>query len=87
MDAFREEHGHLNCRSLTGLDISTKEGHDEFIDSKMWHGACMRQIEFTVRKLASLPDEQVWLETVDRLVTVDQTAGLATIGRRDCYAI
>ena len=67
MDDFRAEYGSLDCRDLIGLDISSQEGHDRFLESKMWHGACMSQIEFVLHRLVSLGDEQVWKETLERM--------------------
>lgn len=68
---FVAEHGHVDCRDLTGLDISSPEGHAAFLESKAWHSVCMRQIEFTIGKLAGLRDELVWRETVARLAALD----------------
>lgn len=57
---FRAEFGSTNCRELTGLDISTEEGHRAFVESKVWHGACMDQIAFVLRWVLAVHDEQGW---------------------------
>ena len=59
MAEFRAEYGHTDCRDLVGLDISTEEGHAQFIEGQMWHTVCMRQIEFVVRRLVRLRDEEI----------------------------
>lgn len=64
IDEFEAVYGSADCRDLIGLSIHTKEGHTEFIESGIWRDVCMRQIEFAVRALFSLHDEQVWRETV-----------------------
>ena len=67
MADFRAEYGHVNCRDLLGLDISTEEGHAAFIEGQVWHTVCMSQIEFAIRKLVPLQDEQVWQETLRQM--------------------
>jgi C_GCAxxG_C_C family probable redox protein len=52
LDEFAAEFGQVNCRDLIGLEIATPEGHAQFIESQVWHGPCMRQIEFVIRRLA-----------------------------------
>ncbi len=64
MADFDEEFGSHNCSSLIKLDISTQEGHDEFIDSGIWRTTCMSQLEFSVGRLAKLADKDEW----DRVV-------------------
>lgn len=66
MDDFSREVGKLDCRDLTGLDISTVEGHTIFIESKVWHGVCMAQIEFALRRLVPLQNERAWQEMLHR---------------------
>lgn len=60
MDDFRREYDHIDCRALIGLDISTAEGHDAFIEGQLWHTICMNQISFVLHKLVALGDERVW---------------------------
>ncbi|MGD0861258.1 MAG: C-GCAxxG-C-C family protein [Candidatus Limnocylindrales bacterium] len=60
MDDFRAEHGAVDCRALVGREIRTPEQHRAFIDSGIWRVACMSQIEFVVRALASLPVREAW---------------------------
>jgi C_GCAxxG_C_C family probable redox protein len=67
MDDFRVAYDHVNCRDLLGLDISSEEGHAAFIEGQVWHTVCMNQIEFSLRKLVALHDEQIWRETISRL--------------------
>ncbi|HYA53111.1 MAG TPA: C-GCAxxG-C-C family protein [Streptosporangiaceae bacterium] len=56
MDAFEGEFGALDCRSLIGRDLRTLAEHRAFIESGVWRTTCMRQIEFVVRRLATLPE-------------------------------
>ena len=51
MTEFETRYGHTNCSDLIGLDISTPEGHDAFIEDQVWHTVCMDQIEFVLRRL------------------------------------
>jgi C_GCAxxG_C_C family probable redox protein len=69
MDDFSAEYDHLNCRDLVGLDISSEEGHATFIEGQVWHTVCMNQIEFSLRRLVALQDDQVWQETIRQLQT------------------
>jgi C_GCAxxG_C_C family probable redox protein len=67
IDEFEARYGAVNCRELTGVDISTDEGHAAFMASKVWRSSCMDQIEFTVRQLISLQDQEVWGERICQL--------------------
>jgi C_GCAxxG_C_C family probable redox protein len=69
MDDFRVAYDHVNCSDLVGLDISSEEGHAAFIEGQVWHTVCMNQIEFSLRKLVALQDDQVWRETIRQLQT------------------
>jgi C_GCAxxG_C_C family probable redox protein len=60
MADFVVEFGGGNCAQLIEYDISTTAGHDEFIASEVWRRTCMRQIEFSVGRLAALADEESW---------------------------
>lgn len=60
IDEFAGEHGAVECRRLVGVDLRTKAGHRAFIESGAWRDGCMRQIEFAVRRLAPLADEEAW---------------------------
>lgn len=60
MDDFRERYGAVDCRTLVGVEIRTPAQHQAFIDSGTWRQACMSQVEFVVRALASLPEEEAW---------------------------
>jgi hypothetical protein len=60
MDDFRAEHGAVDCRTLIGREIRTPEQHRAFIDSGVWRVACMSQVEFVVRALASLSEGKAW---------------------------
>lgn len=64
MAEFDTEFGSHNCSGLIEYDISTQEGHDKFIDSGVWRNTCMKQLEFSVGRLAALTDPLVW----DRVV-------------------
>lgn len=65
------EYGHVDCRDLIGLDISTADGHAAFIEGKLWHTICMSQIEFILRKLVALQDDHVWKDTLHRVTTAE----------------
>jgi C_GCAxxG_C_C family probable redox protein len=67
MAEFDTEFGSHDCSGLIEHDISTQEGHDEFIESGIWRDTCMNQLEFSVGRLASLADPQVWDEVVSTL--------------------
>ena len=59
---FEAEFGSSDCRDLIDYQISIPAEHDAFISSNVWRTTCMRQIEFSVARLAALADEQVWEE-------------------------
>ena len=67
IDQFRAAHGSTHCRDLLGLDIHEPTQHARFIESGIWRDVCMRQIEFAVRALAPLGDEQEWERAISRL--------------------
>jgi C_GCAxxG_C_C family probable redox protein len=58
--AFETAFGSTTCRSLTGVDLSTEEGHRAFIEGGAWRDGCMRQIEMAVTAVAPLADEWAW---------------------------
>jgi C_GCAxxG_C_C family probable redox protein len=57
---FEREHGAVDCRELVGSDLRTEEQHAAFMESGIWRDRCMRQVEFSVRRLAPLADEGAW---------------------------
>ncbi len=57
---FEAAFGSASCRVLTGMDISTDEGHRAFVESGAWRDGCMRQIELAVSRLAALADADEW---------------------------
>jgi C_GCAxxG_C_C family probable redox protein len=67
MDDFRVEHGAIDCRDLTGYDLRAPGQHAAFMASGVWRDRCMRQIEFTVTRLASLADEAAWTAQIRAL--------------------
>jgi C_GCAxxG_C_C family probable redox protein len=69
MADFEAEFGSSNCRNLIAYEISIPAEHDAFITSNVWRTICMRQIEFSVAKLAPLADQQVWQERLTALET------------------
>ena len=71
MDDFLAEFGACNCRNLLNRDISSPEGHEAFIKSGIWRDICMRQIEFSVRKLYHLHNQEIWRQTVQQLDDAD----------------
>ena len=64
---FDKEFGSHDCRSLTGFDLSTEEGHDNFIASGVWRTGCAAQLEFSVGWLAKLADPEEWRRVVASL--------------------
>ncbi|MEW5957115.1 MAG: C-GCAxxG-C-C family protein [Chloroflexota bacterium] len=68
---FQAEFGAGDCRTLTGRDLSLPAEHEAFIQSGIWRERCMAQIEFVVRQLVRLHDEQVWDQTVRDLAAND----------------
>ena len=64
---FENEFKSSDCRDLIDYEIAIPAEHDAFIASSVWRTTCMRQIEFSVERLAPLADEQVWDERVTAL--------------------
>ncbi len=60
MDAFHEAHGATDCRELIGLDLRAPGGHQAFLESGSWRDGCLRQIEWTVARLATLVEPASW---------------------------
>jgi C_GCAxxG_C_C family probable redox protein len=77
MDEFVREHGSPNCRDLIGLDLRAPGQHDAFLAGNLWRDRCMRQIEFAVRRVAPLADEDAWARAIRelRLGVADQGPG------------
>ncbi len=67
MVEFDAEFGSHNCSDLLEYDISTQEGHDQFIESGVWRDTCMKQLEFSVGRLAALADPATWDKVVSSL--------------------
>lgn len=67
MAEFDAEFGSHNCSGLIEYDISTQSGHDEFIESGVWRDTCMKQLEYSVGRLAGLADPATWDEEVAAL--------------------
>lgn len=67
LDAFGEEFGATDCRSLIGMGLRTPEEHAAFLSSGIWRDACMRQIEFVIARTARLGDAVEWDRAVTRL--------------------
>ena len=72
IDAFREEHGAVDCRDLIGTDLRAPGGHDAFLASGVWREVCLRQIETVVGRLAALASEDAWERTVREIGASDQ---------------
>jgi len=64
MDDFRDEHGAVDCRDLLGCELRAPGQHEAFIAGGTWRDRCMRQVEFTVTRLALLADEDAWTAAV-----------------------
>lgn len=69
IDEFQSAQGSVDCRDLIGQGIHAEEQHTQFIESGIWRDVCMRQIEFAIRRLFALHDEQVWNQTVRAIET------------------
>ena len=67
MREFAAEFDSTDCRDLTGFDLAVD--HDAFLESDVWRTDCLRQIEFTVARLAPLADRAVWESELARLAT------------------
>jgi C_GCAxxG_C_C family probable redox protein len=67
MDEFRAAFSSTDCRDLIDYEISVPSEHRAFIESGVWRDTCMRQIEFSVGRLASLADSVVWEERIAAL--------------------
>jgi C_GCAxxG_C_C family probable redox protein len=60
IDAFRAQHGAVDCRALIGYDLRAPGGHEAFVASGTWRVSCMRQIESVVGHLAGLAEPATW---------------------------
>ena len=67
LEAFRAEHGAVDCRGLIGYDLRAPGGHEDFLASGVWRDGCMRQIETVVGRLAALADPDAWDRAVREL--------------------
>jgi hypothetical protein len=67
MDDFAREYDSVNCRDLIEMDLRAPGGHLRFIESGIWRTRCMTQIEFALRALAPLADQDVWQRRVAEL--------------------
>ena len=56
--AFREEMGSIECREMTGFDLSTTEGLDAFRASDVPVKVCLRAVGFTYETVLGLLQEQ-----------------------------
>ena len=67
MDDFVREHDSVDCRDLIAMDLRAPGGHARFIESGIWRTRCMTQIEFALRALAPLEDQDAWERRVAEL--------------------
>jgi C_GCAxxG_C_C family probable redox protein len=67
IEAFRAEHGAVDCRVLIGCDLRAPGGHDAFFASGAWRDGCLRQIETVVGRLAGLAEPVAWDAAVRRV--------------------
>jgi C_GCAxxG_C_C family probable redox protein len=44
LNRFKEEHGYLTCRELTGCDFNTKEGMKKYEAENIWETKCKQYI-------------------------------------------
>jgi C_GCAxxG_C_C family probable redox protein len=54
LDAFVDEFGSTDCRTLTGFDLRSPGGHDAFIAAGRWRTACTEQLAFMIHRVAGL---------------------------------
>jgi len=45
MAKFKERHGSVSCRELTGCDLRTAEGRRVFVENDLLHRTCARCVE------------------------------------------
>jgi hypothetical protein len=64
LDDFRVAHRSVHCRALLGIDLRAPGAHDEFLAGDLWRERCMGQVEFVVRALVPLADEEAWARAV-----------------------
>ena len=55
---FRDEMGSIQCRELTGIDLSTPEGLAQFRASDVPVKVCLRAVGFTYETVLGLLQEQ-----------------------------
>ena len=67
MEDFEREFGSSRCADLIDFEISIPSEHDAFIESGVWRDTCMRQLEFSVGRLHTLANRNVWDEVVASL--------------------
>lgn len=60
METFARRFGSTDCRSLTGYDLRTPEGHHDFIAAGTWRETCMAQIEFALAETLRLLGRAPW---------------------------
>jgi C_GCAxxG_C_C family probable redox protein len=56
---FISRHGTLSCKELLGVDISTKEGHDEAAAKGVFKSECPRLIASAIELLEEMGREEV----------------------------
>jgi C_GCAxxG_C_C family probable redox protein len=52
-DAFVELHGSINCKALLGCDLSSAEGHRQFIDGNLLENVCTKCVGDAARILSN----------------------------------
>jgi C_GCAxxG_C_C family probable redox protein len=67
MDQFKATYHTTNCRELIHLDIRDELHHQQFIESGVWRTRCMGQIEFAVRSLSVLGEEEAWEQAINEI--------------------
>jgi C_GCAxxG_C_C family probable redox protein len=56
---FKAGHGALGCKELLGIDISTKEGHDEAAAKGLFKSECTRFITSAIEILEQMGKEKL----------------------------
>ncbi len=54
VETFRKEHGSINCRELLGIDVFTKEGHQEGLRRNLYATRCPNYIRDAITMIDSL---------------------------------
>jgi len=54
VEAFRNKHASINCRELLGIDVFTKEGHQEGLRRNLYNTRCTNYVRDAITIIDSL---------------------------------